>query len=114
MSTTWNTNHSWHTQISLGREKIERLFGFIKDDFITEYRFKDLEDMKFQNRIKWYGEEHEHTALGGKPPNSGYNDFIPHMPEGDLFEIFSPHFEREVRKNATISFKGDVCPVDPR
>ena len=99
-----------------GRGKIERLFGFIQDDFITEYRFKDLEDMneKFQNWIKWYGEEHEHTALGGKPPNSRYTDFVPRKPDGDLFEIFSAHYERKVRKNATISFKGDVYPVDPR
>jgi len=99
-----------------GRGKIERLFGFIQDDFITEYRFKDLEDMneKFQNWVKWYGEEHEHAGIGGKPPNSRYTDFIPRLPEGDLFEIFSSHFERKVRKNATISFKGDVYPVDPR
>ena len=99
-----------------GRGKIERLFGFIQDDFITEYRFKDLDDMneKFRNWVKWYGEEHEHSALGGKPPNSRYTDFIPRMPEGDLFEIFSSHFERKVRKNATISFKGNIYPVDPR
>ncbi|MCK5020888.1 MAG: DDE-type integrase/transposase/recombinase [Candidatus Peribacteraceae bacterium] len=99
-----------------GRGKIERLFGFVQDDFITEYRFKDLEDMngKFDNWTKWYGEEHEHSALGGKPPNSRYTDFIPRMPEGDLFEIFSEHFDRMVRKNATISFKGNIYPVDPR
>ncbi len=99
-----------------GRGKIERLFGFIQDDFITEYRFKDLMDIndKFQTWVKWYGEEHEHTSLGGKPPNSRYTDFIPRMPEGDLFEIFSAHYERKVRKNATISFKGEVYPVDPR
>ncbi len=99
-----------------GRGKIERLFGFIQDDFITEYRFKNLEDMndKFDNWTKWYGEEHEHSALGGKPPNSRYTDFIPRMPEGDLFEIFSEHFERKVRKNATISFKGNIYPLDPR
>jgi transposase InsO family protein len=99
-----------------GRGKIERLFGFIQDDFITEYRFKDLNDMndKFINWVKWYGEEHEHSSLGDKPPNSRYTDFIPRMPEGDLFEIFSEHFERKVRKNATISFKGNIYPVDPR
>lgn len=99
-----------------GRGKIERLFGFIQDDFIPEYRFSSLEDMneKFQEWIAWYNEEHEHSALGGNPPNSRYNDFIPRMPEGDMFEIFSEHFTRKVRKNATISFKGSLYPVDPR
>lgn len=99
-----------------GRGKIERLFGFIQDDFITEYKFRSLEDMniKFQGWNKWYDEEHEHSSLGGNPPNSRYCDFIPRMPEGDLFEIFSEHFTRKVRKNATISFKGNIYPVDPR
>ncbi len=31
-----------------------------------------------------------------------------------MFEIFSEHFERKVRKNATISFKRGIYPVDPR
>jgi len=99
-----------------GRGKIERLFGFIQDDFIPEYRFTGLEDMnqKFQNWTEWYGEKHEHSSLGGNPPNSRYRDFSPRMPEGDLFEIFSQHFLRKVRKNATISFKGKIYPVDPR
>ncbi len=99
-----------------GRGKIERLFGFIQDDFIPEYRFADLEDMnlKFQNWTDWYGEKHEHASLGGNPPNSRYKDFTPRMPEGDLFEIFSEHFLRKVRKNATISFRGKIYPVDPR
>ena len=99
-----------------GKGKIERLFGFIQDDFLPEYHFSDLDDLncKFQDWVKWYNEEHEHSALGGKPPNSRYTNFIPRMPEGDLFEAFSEHFERKVRKNATISFKGDIYPVDPR
>lgn len=99
-----------------GRGKIERLFGFIQDDFIPEYRFTGLGDMnqKFINWTKWYGEKHEHSSLGGNPPNSRYRDFSPRMPEGDLFEIFSEHFPRKVRKNATISFKGKIYPVDPR
>lgn len=99
-----------------GRGKIERLFGFIQDDFIPEYRFSDLEDMnqKFSEWMEWYCTEHEHSSLGGNPPDSRYCDFIPRMPEGDMFEIFSEHFERKVRKNATISFKGKIYPVDPR
>jgi transposase InsO family protein len=99
-----------------GRGKIERLFGFIQDDFIPEYRFTGLEDMdqKFQNWVEWYGEKHEHSSLGGNPPNSRYRDFTPRMLEGDFFEIFSEHFTRNVRKNATISFRGKIYPVDPR
>jgi len=99
-----------------GRGKIERLFGFIQDDFIPEYRFRDLEDMneKFNEWVAWYCQKHEHSSLGGNPPNSRYKNFTPRMPEGDLFSIFSEHFVRKVRKNATISFKGHIYPVDPR
>ena len=99
-----------------GRGKIERLFGFIQDDFIPEYRFSDLEDMnrKFTEWMEWYCSEHEHSALGGNPPDSRYQNFVPRMPEGDMFEIFSEHSTRKVRKNATISFKSKIYPVDPR
>lgn len=99
-----------------GKGKIERLFGFIQDDFLPEYRFSDLEDLniKFKDWMKWYNEEHEHSALGGMPPNSRYGDFVPRFPEGDFFEIFSEYFERKVRKNATISFKKNIYPVNPR
>lgn len=36
------------------------------------------------------------------------------MPEVDMFEIFSEHFTRKVRKNATISFKGKIYPINPK
>jgi len=99
-----------------GRGKIERLFGFIQDDFLPEYRFKDINDMnqKFQEWISWYNGKHEHSSLGGNPPNSRYVSFTPRMPYGDLFDIFSEHHERKVRKNATISFRKKIYPVDPR
>ena len=99
-----------------GRGKIERLFGFIQDDFIPEYRFTCLKDMntKFEKWIVWYNREHEHSTLGGNPPNSRYTNFNPRMPEVDMFEIFSEHFTRKVRKNATISFKGKIYPVNPK
>jgi hypothetical protein len=99
-----------------GRGKIERLFGFIQDDFIPEYRFKDIDDMnqKFQEWISWYNEKHEHSSLGGNPPNFRYVDFTPRMSCGDHFDIFSEHHERKVRKNATISFRNKIYPVDPR
>ena len=99
-----------------GRGKIERLFGFIQDDFLTEFRFTGLEDInqKFRAWMKWYGAQHEHSALGGKPPGSRYRDFVPRKPEGDLFTVFSERATRKVRKNATISYRGRVYPVDPR
>jgi len=99
-----------------GRGKIERLFGFIQDDFLTEFRFTGLEDInqKFRDWMKWYDTEHTHSALGGKPPDSRYRDYVPRIPEGDLFDIFSEHYLRKVRKNATISFRGKLYPVDPR
>lgn len=98
-----------------GRGKIERLFGFIQDDFIPEYRFMDLKDMnqKFQEWLSWYNNEHEHSSLAGNPPNSRYVDFTPRMPHGDLYDIFSEHHERKVRKNATISFRNKIYPVKP-
>lgn len=98
-----------------GKGKIERLFGFIQDDFLPEFRFKDLEDInqKFDNWVEWYDEKHEHSSLNGCPPNSRYKDFTPRMPEGDLFEIFAEHMTRKVRKNATISVNRSIYPVDP-
>lgn len=99
-----------------GRGKIERLFGFIQDDFLPEHRFTDLEDIndKFNDWVDWYNNEHEHSSLNNNSPNSRYQDFTPRLPVGDLFEIFSEHFTRKVRKNATISFRGKIYPVDPR
>lgn len=99
-----------------GKGKIERLFGFVQDDFLTEYIFTDLEDMsgKFDEWVQWYNEMHEHSSLGGKPPNSRYRNFKPRMPEGDMFDIFAEHALRKVRKNATISFQGQIYPVDPK
>lgn len=99
-----------------GKGKIERLFGFIQDDFLPEYRFKDLEDInqKFDGWNVWYDEKHEHSSLNGHSPNSRYKNFSPRMPEGDLFTIFAEHLTRKVRKNATISVKGMIYPVDPR
>ena len=98
-----------------GKGKIERLFGFVQSDFLPEHRFLDLCDMneKFNDWVKWYNEKHEHSSLGGKPPNSRYRNFKPRMPEGDLFEIFSEHDSRMVRRNGTISFRGRIYPVDP-
>jgi len=98
-----------------GRGKIERLFGFIQDDFIQEYRFTGLEDInhKFHDWIEWYNERHEHSSLNGQPPNSRYKDVVPHIPERDFFELFSEHLVRTVRKNATVSFRGNIYPVDP-
>lgn len=98
-----------------GRGKIERLFGFIQADFLSEYHFKSTIDMnlRFEGWINWYNEKHEHSSLGGLPPNSRYKNVIQRKPEGDLFEIFSEHFTRKVRTNATISFKGKIYPVTP-
>jgi len=98
-----------------GKGKIERLFGFIQDDFLTEY-VTGLYDMnaKFDNWIRWYDEKHEHSSLGGLPPNSRYMNFKPRMPEGDMFDIFAERALRKVRKNATISFRGQIYPVDPQ
>lgn len=98
-----------------GKGKIERLFGFIQDDFLPEFRFSSFDDInqKFNEWVKWYNEKHEHSSLCGHPPNSRYKNFTPHMPEGDLFEIFAEHVTRKVRKNATISLNCNVYPVDP-
>jgi len=98
-----------------GKGKIERLFGFIQDDFLPEFRFNDLDDInqKFNEWVKWYSEKHEHSSLNGHPPNSRYMNFTPRMPEVDLFNIFAEHLTRKVRKNATISLNCNIYPIDP-
>ena len=70
-------------------------------------------NLKFEKWIQWYNKKHEHSSLGGNPPISRYRNFIPRMPESNLFEIFCEHLVRKVRKNATISFRGNIYPVDP-
>lgn len=98
-----------------GKGKIERLFGFVQDDFLPEYCFDSLDDInqKFDKWKYWYNEKHEHSALGSLPPSSRYRNFKPRMPEGDLFDIFAEHLTRKVRKNATISLNCEIYPVNP-
>ncbi len=95
--------------------KIERLFGFVQDDFLSEYIFTDLDDMdeKFEEWRMWYSQNHEHSSLEGKTPGERYSLVKKRFAEVDLDDVFCQYHRRKVRKNATVSFKKNIYPVTP-
>ncbi len=95
--------------------KIERLFGFIQDDFLSEYIFTGLDDLneKFEEWCKWYSKNHEHSSLNGEAPGDRYSRVKKRHVEVDLNDVFCRYHHRKVRKNATVSFKRNVYPVPP-
>ena len=95
--------------------KIERLFGFVQDDFFSEYIFLSLDDLneKFEEWCRWYSHNHEHSSLNGKAPGDRYSLMKKRFSEMDLDDVFCQYHERKVRKNATLSFKRNVYPVPP-
>ena len=95
--------------------KIERLFGFVQDDFLSEYIFTDLDDvnLKFEEWCRWYSQNHEHSSLGGKAPGERYSRVKKRFAEVDLEDVFCQYHQRKVRKNATVSFRKNVYPVAP-
>ena len=95
--------------------KIERLFGFIQDDFLSEHIFTGLDTLnhKFMVWRRWYSEVHEHSSLDGATPGNKYNGAKKRFAEVDLGDVFCQQHERKVRKNATISFRRRVYPVPP-
>ncbi len=96
--------------------KIERLFGFVQDDFLSEYIFTGLDDLnlKFEEWRGWYSQNHEHSSLEGKAPGERYSHVKKRFSEVDLDDVFCQYHRRKVRKNATISFKKNVYPVTPK
>ena len=96
--------------------KIERLFGFVQDDFLSEYIFTDLDDVngKFEEWRKWYSQNHEHSSLGGKSPGERYSRVKKRFAEVDLDDVFCQYHRRKVRKNATVSFRKNIYPLDPK
>jgi transposase InsO family protein len=95
--------------------KIERLFGFIQDDFLSEYIFTGLDDLneKFDEWCRWYSKNHEHGSLNGEAPGDRYSRVNKRFIEVDFDDVFCQYHQRKVRKNATVSFKKNVYPVPP-
>ena len=95
--------------------KIERLFGFVQNDFLSEYIFTDLDDvnMKFEEWCRWYSQNHEHSSLYGESPGERYSHVKKRFAEVDLDDVFCQYHRRKVRKNATVSFRKNVYPVPP-
>lgn len=98
------------------RGKIERLFGFIQEDFLSEHRFTGLEDLnaKFKEWMEWYSKEHKHSSLNDQTPFERYNGVNKRFSELDLDDVFCEYYRRKVRKNATVSFRKNIYPVDPK
>lgn len=51
--------------------------------------------------------------MNGEAPGERYSRVKKRLVEVDLDDVFCQYHERKVRKNATVSFKRNVYPVDP-
>ncbi|MGH2669578.1 MAG: Mu transposase domain-containing protein, partial [bacterium] len=95
--------------------KKERWYRFVQEDFLTEHEFRSLEDLnaKWQEWVAWYRHQHEHSSLGGAAPATRYARVKKRKPTLPLEDVFAESATRLVRKNASISYRSKVYPVDP-
>ena len=94
--------------------KIEKRFQFIDDWFIKENDFKDLEDMnsKFEVWTEWFNNDHVVESTKATPKSRFENSNTKPLPEGvDLDDIFCFKETRLVRRDATISYKGNKYEI---
>ena len=96
--------------------KQERFHRFIQEDFLQEYDFTSLEDVnhRWAGWVRWYRTQHEHSSLNGASPGDRYARARKRFSPFPLDDIFALVVERKVRQNATVSYRRNPYPVDPR
>jgi len=96
--------------------KLERFHRFVQEDFLQEHEFKSLDDLrrKWKVWLRWYNTEHEHEGLDGASPGERYARVRKRSSPFPLEDVFATIVERKVRMNATVKFKKNVYPVDPK
>ena len=105
---------------SIGRPKAkgkqERWHRFVQEDFLQEYHFASLEDInrRWQEWLRWYRTEHEHSSLNGASPGKRYARVRKRFSPFPLDDIFALLVERKVQRNATVSYRHNPYPVDPK
>jgi len=96
--------------------KKERFYRFVQEDFLQEHDFASLEDLdrKWGAWVRWYRTQHEHASLNGATPGERYARVRKRFSPFPLEDVFATIAERKVRKNATVSYRRNPYPVDPR
>jgi transposase InsO family protein len=90
--------------------KIEKLFGFIQNRFVSES--KDCSDLKelnlaLQKWIKWYNTSHKHSITGVTPQSRLKNNILKPIPSGiSLDDVFCIKEARIVKNDNTFEFQG--------
>lgn len=90
--------------------KIERLFGFIQNRFISESKdcnnLKDL-NLVLQKWIKWYNTFHKHSITETTPQERLKNSIFKPIPsEVNLDDVFCIKETRTVKNDNTFEFQG--------
>ena len=96
--------------------KIEKLIHFVENDFLPEGETRSLKDLNDKFRIwfnNYYNTKHKHSALDNKTPASRYVNIPMRKPFVNLDDVFCRYYNRKVRKDGTISFKGKIFPILP-
>jgi transposase InsO family protein len=96
--------------------KKERFYRFVQEDFLQEHEFKSLEDVnrKWLEWVRWYRTQHEHSSLNGATPGERYARVRKRFSPFPLEDVFATIVERKVRTNATVSYRRNPYPVDPK
>jgi transposase InsO family protein len=98
--------------------KVERLFRFIQERFVSEHTAKTLDELNFQFAVwvKWYNQNHKVRTTGCIPKERVTpNGWTPLLKEDDLDRIFCFKFSRKIDRRHEFSFEGQTytLPKEP-
>lgn len=98
--------------------KIERLFRFIQERFISEHTAKTLDELNFEFAVwvKWYNENHRVRTTGKIPKERVTpNGWTPLLKEDDLDRIFCYKLTRKIDRRHEFSYEGQAytLPKEP-
>jgi len=97
--------------------KIEKSFDYLQRrvPYLCErYHIRSLADAQpiLQEAVQFYNEKHVHEETGEIPSErwkaaiQDGKSYLRPLPETDLDQVFSLHYERRVKKDGTFSFRG--------
>jgi hypothetical protein len=93
--------------------KIERLFKFIQERFISEHKAKDLNELNFELRrwINWYNNHHINRDTGCVPSLRRIPSVIKPANGISLDDVFCLKEERKVAKGNSFSLGGATYAI---
>jgi len=111
------TGQAYHPE---GRGKIERLWGEVTRNFLTEADLLDITSLdELNDYLGVWIDEHHNRRVHSETKQTPQERFSQHLRESETFsqqeldEAFLWRDERRVQKTATISFEGNQYQVDP-